>query len=271
MTPHNVKLLNLSGFFISLRFFAAIQVIYFAQVTGSYALAMSLFSVATISQALLEIPTGIFSDKYGRKNTMVFGVFAAFLSVTFYAVGQAYFFLLIGAVIEGLARALGSGNSQALMYDSLKDLRREEEYSKYQGRGGSLEHLGFGIAALIGGFIATRSFAVAMWLSAATQFLAFLVALFVQEPQTISKSELNPYAHLKESINAFRNNPKLRLLTIAKAWKESLRESAYQFSPAFINTLWPLWAIGILNIGSSFVTSAGFYLSEKAIKRFQEL
>lgn len=267
VTPRNVKILYTRDFFAALRFFAAIQIIYFAHIAGSYALAMSVFSVATISQAFLEIPTGVFSDKVGRRITTIVATFSGFISVMFYAVGINYWFLLVGAVIEGMARALGSGNNDALVYDSLKELGREKEYSKFIGREGSIWQIGFGVAAFIGGFIATSSLALAMWLSVLTQLISFIATLFLREPTTISKSELNPYAHLKEAVRAFRSNKKLRLLLSASVLKESLSESAHQFAPSFINQLWPLWAIGIMSMATDFLSALGFYFSDKILRR----
>ena len=179
MIPRNVQLINLSQFFVALRFFAAIQVIYFAQVTGSYALAMSIFAVGTVSQAILEIPTGIYSDKVGRRTTLILGAFFGAISVVFYAIGQAFTVLLLGALVQGLARALGSGNNDALMYDSLREAQKEDEYSHFLGRREAMSHFGFGVAALLGGFLATISFSLALWLSVFFQFVAFVITLFI--------------------------------------------------------------------------------------------
>ena len=79
----NIKLLALFNFFTDFHLFSAILIIYFAQVTGSYALGMSLFSVAMVSSALFEVPTGVFSDYIGRKKTMILGAMCAVLSITF--------------------------------------------------------------------------------------------------------------------------------------------------------------------------------------------
>lgn len=111
MIPRNVRILSLVNLLTGLRFFAAIQIIYFAQITNSYALAMSVFSISAFAQSLLEIPTGIFSDVFGRRRTTIMCAFSGFLSVTLFAIGHMYLFLFLGAIMEGLARALGSGNN----------------------------------------------------------------------------------------------------------------------------------------------------------------
>jgi MFS family permease len=270
-TQKNVFLMKWYYFFTALRFYAALQIIYFVKISGSYKLGMSLFAISSISQAILEIPTGIYSDRIGRRNTTIFAAFSGFVSVAFYAIGGNYWFLFVGAVIEGLARALGSGNNQALVYDSLKDIQKKDDLYKYFGVIGKYQSVAFGISAIVGGYIATFSFPIAMWFSATTQAFAFIITLFLTNPISQSKSELNPFIHIKEAFIAFKNNPQLRRLTLSRAMKGSIGEAAYQFTPSFIASLWPLWAIGIFNAMNSILTAIGYHISEKIIKRFTKL
>lgn len=271
MLPKNIKLLYLYDFFISLRFYGAIQVIYFAHITRSYTLALSLFSMTTLSQALMEIPTGMYSDMIGRKNTIVISAFAAVVAVSFYAIGQSYLYLFMGALIEGFSRALGSGNNQALMYDSLKEMGKHEDYHKYYSKSGLLAQMAYGIAALVGGFLASVSFALALWLSVVTQIIAWLISLLLSHPPVFKKAVNTPYAHLQEAIKAFKDNPKLRLLTLANAIGDSLGEASYQFSVTFINMVWPLWAVSAMRTFTSFASAISFYSSDKIINRFKAL
>ncbi len=271
MLPPTVRLLYLGRFFMALRFFAAVQVIYFAQVTGSYTLATSLLAASTISQACLELPTGVCSDTLGRSQTAVLASVAALVSVALYALAGGYGVLLAGAVVEGLARALGSGNSEALLYDALRDAGQEERYHHANGRLGAIEAAGFGLAALAGGAFASRSMALALWLSVLTQALAVAVALRVAEPASTSRSTLNPYRHLREAATVFRRNPRLRLLTLAQTWSEALGESSFQFAPIFLQSLLPLWGIGVLRAATNLLSAAGFYLSGPIIDRLGAL
>ena len=59
----NIVLFKLMNLFNGLWLFSAIAVIYFEQVSHSYALAMLAFSLVNISQCCMEIPCGVFSDR----------------------------------------------------------------------------------------------------------------------------------------------------------------------------------------------------------------
>lgn len=93
----NIKILTWQGFLIGFSLWSPIAAIYFSKVSGSYALGLSIFSIAMISSAIFEIPTGIFSDLIGRKYTTVLGGLFYMMSGIFYALGFNYWFLVIGA------------------------------------------------------------------------------------------------------------------------------------------------------------------------------
>ena len=105
----------LFNFFVDLRFFTPVAILYFAQVTGSFASGMLVFSVIMLSAALWEVPTGILSDQMGRRRTVILGAVASTAAVVFYAIGGTFAALALGGVLEGLSRALYSGNNAALL------------------------------------------------------------------------------------------------------------------------------------------------------------
>ena len=127
----NIKLLNWFNFFTDLIFYAPIAVLYFAKVSGSFALGMSVFSIVTISSALLEIPTGIFSDKIGRRKTIILGAASAVVASIFYAIGGSFLFLAIGSFFLGLCRSFYSGNNDALLYDTLSEKNEQHKFGEY--------------------------------------------------------------------------------------------------------------------------------------------
>ncbi len=77
----NIKLLSWLNFCTDFVFFAPVAILYFAHVTGSYALGMSIFSLAYVSSAIFEVPTGIISDLVGRKKTTILGAASSVLCV----------------------------------------------------------------------------------------------------------------------------------------------------------------------------------------------
>jgi MFS family permease len=222
-----------------------------------------------LASAIFEVPTGIWSDKIGRKQTIVLGSWVRVLAFILYAIGLSYWWLVVGAILEGLSRSFYSGNNDAFLYDTLADSQKEADFHEYQGKVGSTEQLAMGIAALIGGIIANFSFTYLMWFSVISQIIMLYVSYLFIDPISRCKQDTNIYAHLKEAFSLFIHNKKLRLLSLASMLSYSISEIKWEFSSAFTATVWPLWAIGISKMLPSFGASLSFYFSGKLIRKFK--
>jgi len=267
----NIRLLALFNFFTDFSLSGAILVIYFARITGSYVLAMSLYSVVMISSALLEVPTGVFSDYLGRKKTMIMGAACSTLAVMFYAIGENYTILFIGALFEGLQRAWYSGNNEALLYETLADHDQKENYDHYLGKTSAMFQVAAAIAVVIGGIIATWSFAAVMWLSVIPQLICLIIAFKIIEPTVRSRRTTNIYTHLSQAIKTVWSNRKLRLLTISNAIGFAIGEAGFQFRSAFVNQLWPIWAVGFSRVLPNIGAAISYWFSGKIIKKYGAL
>lgn len=182
-----------------------------------------------LSAAIFEVPTGILSDKVGRRYTIILGSWARVAAFIFYAIGLSYGFLVVGAILEGLSRAFYSGNNEALLYDTLADDGKEEDYKEHLGKTSSTEFTGLTLSAVIGSFIANISFMYVMWLAVLSQVMMLIVSFQFIEPRSRHKENTNIYAHLREALTLFLTNKKLRLLSLATMLDNSLSELAYQF------------------------------------------
>ena len=268
----NIKILTWQGFLIGFSLWTPIAAIYFSKVSGSYILGLSIFSIANVSGAVFEIPTGLFSDLIGRKYTTMLGGLSYVLSGVFYAIGINYWWLVAGAIMGGLGRSFYSGNNDALLYDSLNKSDRKEELEKFMGHIGSAEQWALGIAAILGGILAAKySFRLVMWLSVIPLFFCFFTSWWLIEIKNKEKNGGNVYLHLKEALKNFFINKKLRLLSSSRIIGFGLSESAWQFRSVFVATLWPLWAIGIAQMLSNVGAAIGFGWSEKIIKKFKAM
>lgn len=267
----NTKILALLNFFMGLRLFAPIAILYFTSVTGSFALGMSIFAVAQVASAVFEVPTGVFSDFIGRKNTVILGCFVALQSVFFYALGGSYWTLVAGAILEGLSLSFFSGNNDALLYDTLKEKAKEHEYHTFLGKVSSLYGFAGGISAILAGIIAIYSLQLVVWLSIVPQIALVLSSFFLIEPKVHGRKSGNIYTHLKGSFAVFLQNKKLRNLSVANFLSYGIGESAYQFFPSFFVSLLPVWAVGLVRALPNINSAIGYYFSGKLIDRFAQL
>ncbi|MEI8232510.1 MAG: MFS transporter [bacterium] len=268
MYRKNIRLLKIFNFLIGFSLFAPLAIIYFARVSGSYTLGASIFGITMLASAIFEVPTGVWSDRVGRRGTIVLGSWARVIAFILYAIGLSYWWLVAGAILEGLSRSFYSGNNDAFLHDTLADDGMEGDYDEHLGKTSSTEQLAMGISALLGGIIANFSFTFLLWVSVVSQIMMLIISYRFVEPRSRSTVNTNVYLHVKDAIKLFFHNRKLRLLSIASMLDYSISEIKWEFSSAFTATVWPLWAIGISRMLPSFGASIGFYFSSKIIRKF---
>lgn len=155
------------------------------------------------------------------------------------------------------------------MHDSLKESGKEDEYHHYYGKLSSMFQVAAGIAGVAGGVIGFySSFSLVFWISIIPQIICIFLAFKLIEPKAIERQTGNIYAHLKESVRLFIRNSKLRLLSVSDIYSFGLGEAGWQFKSAFINMVWPVWAVGIPSFISNIGATAGFLYAGKVIKKY---
>jgi MFS family permease len=206
----------------------------------------------------------------GRRFTLIAGALASLASVIGYALGGSYAMLIAGAICEGLARSLFSGNNDALLYDTLAELDQRGDSAKQLGRVSSAYQVALAISALLGGLLATLSFALVMWLSIVPKVLMVALSFRFLEPQTHIEKSTNVFAHLRQALRNIIKNRRLRMLSIGEIIGFSLGEADFIFRTVFIEMLWPLWAIGLARTISNMTAALSYYFAHQLHKRFGE-
>jgi MFS family permease len=267
----NITLLSGFNFCNDFRVYAPVMVIYFQHVTGSYALAVLLFSIAKIAATLFEVPTGTLSDMAGRKLTLLLGQAASVASIALYALGNDFAVLGGGAVLEGLAFSFFSGNNEAMLYDTLRGEGAEAQYAHWQGRVSSMFQLALAVSAVVA--------AVALvWLPLRAMFVLSLLpqigglgfAALLVEPARTGAIPTNIFAHLREAVAGFVRDVRLRDLSVAAILGFGLGEAKHMFYPAFVALLWPAWALGVAGFLGNAFAAIGFRAAGRIIARFGE-
>jgi MFS family permease len=137
---------------------------------------------AYTSSFLFEIPTGAIADFFGKKKTLMAAFFITGLNALIMGAAQNYAMLLISVVLAGMGHALFSGTHHALIYDSLKTLKREAEYDTVLSRMTSIGLVSMAVASAVGGFAYAISPGLPFYLLATTCFIALLLSFFFTEP-----------------------------------------------------------------------------------------
>lgn len=264
----NIRLLGWHNFLTDFRLYGPFIVIYFAEVSGSWTLAMAVMSIQMVVSAALEIPTGILSDRMGRKKTLAAGSVFSAAAVATYAIAPSFALLALGGLFEGVARSLFTGNNTALLYDTAKAEGKEGEYHHLLGRTSMMFQLAMSISAVLGGLLAFGSLRLIVALSVIPQVLAIFASLRIKEPEVHKSISENSLEHFKEAFRHLKGHSRLKWLTLAQSLGYGFGEANYTFVSVYFKTLWPLWAIGFLRGAGNGLAAASFWMSGRTIDRF---
>jgi MFS family permease len=229
---------------------------------------MLIFSVIFLSQALLEVPAGLLSDFVGRRKTLLIGSFSCFVALFLYALGMNIWVLVAGAVFEGLGRSLFSGTAKALLYETLQEKNRVNEFESIFGKTSSMEQLALGISAALGGFLAIVSLSFVMWIAVVPQLLCFLSTFFFVEPKRSTGNQDSAITVLKNSFKGIISNRRLRLVSMAEVLGFGFGEATFYFQAAFFKMLIPEWQIGLVRSLNHLCGTVSFWYAGQMIKRF---
>lgn len=175
-----------------LMFPAPIVAIYYLK----YGLTMKdLFMIQAVSSimiAVFEIPTGYISDKFGRKNSLFWGLI---ISLTgFIIIGNSFGFsgFLVGEMLLGLGVTFISGSDSAILYETFAQMGQAEDYPKAEAKFQSLHHFGEFSGAVLGGIIAAYSLRATYAFRSLFILVAVVVAYKLIEPSSSHESKTKP-------------------------------------------------------------------------------
>jgi MFS family permease len=142
----------------------------------------TLQAVYSVTLMVLEIPTGYFADIAGRRTSILLGAILGFSGYLVYAVSGGFWEFMVAETILGVGMSLVSGADSAMLYDSLLAVKRDELYTRYEGRITSIGNFGEAFAGILGGLLASVTLRTPYYFQAAIAFAAIPAALFLIEP-----------------------------------------------------------------------------------------
>lgn len=131
-------------------------------------------SVYGLTQAILQIPFGLLSDRFGRKKIIIIGLILFSAGSIVAAVSTTIYGVLIGRAIQG------GGAIAAAIMALVADLTQEVHRTKAMAMIGASIGVSFGIAITLGPILAGYiGISGIFWLTGVLALLAILVVLFV--------------------------------------------------------------------------------------------
>jgi MFS family permease len=207
-----------------------------------------------------EVPTGAFSDRYGRRVTFLVALTLEGLGLAVFAFATNYPVLLASYVLWAAGIAFWQGNVSAYIFDALAAEGREDEFTSRFGRNSALMDASSMIGGLIGGLIASAiTLQAPVLLNVPLMLAGLLFVFFMREPPSRRTSERPSYAQtVVGAARAIRRAPEIGLLILLGASLAVSHVAGIMLMQPFLRAhAVPLAIWGVLLVPHGLVNIAG--------------
>lgn len=137
------------GFLKNLRFFDPFIILFFREMGFSFLQIGTLFAIREIATNILEIPTGVVADSYGRRKSMVMSFLSYILSFLIFYFFPSFFYYTLAMLMFALGEAFRTGTHKAMILEYLQVNNMQESKVEYYGHTRACSQLGSALSALI--------------------------------------------------------------------------------------------------------------------------
>jgi MFS family permease len=180
----NIRKMYVFRFFLNFQFWWPIWVIYLTDLRGlSFTQVAVLEAPFFLSMVLIQVPAGIFADRFGRKLTMCIGSVMSALAIVAFGTADSYLLILGTYVLWAWSLAILQSADSAFMYDSLKTIGEEDRFREVMGKSQAIFNIAILASLLVGAPLADAiGLDRAVQLSAVSSLFALGMALTLHEP-----------------------------------------------------------------------------------------
>lgn len=162
-----IYIFRMLGLFIVLPVFSLFAGEYEHSTPFMVGLAIGVYG---IFQALLQVPFGMLSDRYGRKIMISIGLVSLAVGSVLAATADSIYWVIIGRALQG------AGAISAVIMALAADLTRDEQRTKIMAILGASIGFAFVLALMLGPVLITWfSISALFWLTAATAVVGLLL------------------------------------------------------------------------------------------------
>lgn len=232
---------------------------------------LGIFAVTVM---VLEVPSGVFADLKGRKNTFLMSHMFIWLSFFTIFMGNSPLFLALGNVFLGMGRAFGSGSMEALEIDQYIEKNGKTHLSEINSLLAKLDNFGLAAGALLGGYLGYVDSDYSLNLISlllAEAILIFMAVFFVKEKRTErKKTEQNLFKGFSGMLKSIKSSRILCNICGMAAVLGFLLAAVETYWQPSIKLYLPqnlTWLLGIVNcsayLGGSLGNTAGMKILSK--------
>lgn len=263
---NNLNFLRLYFFFGALWPMSSVVILYFQNITGSYTSAMFVYSLVSFTQTLMELPSGIISDKLQRKHVLMLSAFMLFFCYTLWALAgsvHSVICLSVGSLLCGVSTALTSGTLEAFVFETVQGLNKSDRnFAKIYSQLNVYGQVGLGVASLMAAlFLKYLSFEALAWFCLIPFIVVMVCTFCFKEPKRLYvKKSLSSLSSVLIALRRFKRNKKLSFFALIRVMETSVEVTIHRFEAAYFKTLVNTSTIALIRVLKQVFGALGFYL-----------
>jgi len=141
------------GFLKNLRLFEPFILLFFRAAGLSYTEIGFLYAIKEVSIYILEIPTGVYADAFGRRRSMLMSMVSYMVAFAIFFSFSSFWLFAIAMVLYALGDAYRTGTHKAMILEYLKIKKILDKKVEYYGATRSYSQLGSATNALLAGLV----------------------------------------------------------------------------------------------------------------------
>jgi len=269
---NNIKVDYAYRFLSYLNISSAIWVLYMSFKGMSLIQIGLIEGIFHITGLISEVPSGALADLMGRKKSIVIGRFLSLVSAIMLLYSNTFLMFVIAFIVSALSYNLNSGSEEALVYDSLKLMGREDEYLKLNGRLSLIIEIAQGLAVFIGGYLANKNFELSYLLAVLIAIFTLGTALLFKEvvPLENKKENVNFKSHFKEIFELLKSNKKLVNFLLFFSSLYAFSATVYFYGQQHLsNRGYSPFEISLIFLVNGAISALGAVISSGLYKRYK--
>lgn len=220
-------------FFRDCYFWGPAFFLYFTSVL-TLSQALWLESVYYIGVALLEVPSGWLSDRFGRRRTLAVSSAGLAMAYLLFWAGNSFVVFALAQVFLAVGFASASGTDTALHYESLVGLGRPEAYTKMEGRALGFSFRAGALGALAGGFMAMDHLKWIYGASFGAALVSLCLALSFTDPRPAEQAPKPSMGRQAAGLLGKAFSKRLRFFTVYTLFMTVLVHFPYEFYQPYL-------------------------------------
>jgi len=163
---------------LAINIIAPIWPLYIKSLNASMVELGFVFGTSNGMAAILQLVTGVLSDRYGRRRIHIVGTFLAIFPPLLYALATYWYDLIPGVILLGVATSLYTPVRWSIVSDISTSKNRARAYSRVN----VAYYLGFIIGPVLGGLVADiYNMKIPLFLSSLFSAFCFILVLRLRE------------------------------------------------------------------------------------------